>query len=144
MLDPSQVIVLLRHAAHAVTAAILSAQTALVETIRTSQEAAFFAEDSDGQMALGSQTATSVYTRVGPGPFIFGETQSSSPENEVSELYEDFDRTLSNEDFLRQDMAALTVIARNPDSREKRWLRLLLVRCGDTEDKRALVLIEGR
>ena len=128
-----------------VTAAILSAQTALVETIRISREAAFFAEDSDGRMALGSQTATSVYTRVGPGPFIFDETQSSSPEDKVSELYENFERTLSNEDFLRQDLAALTAIARNPDNREKRWLRLLLVRCGDTQDKRALVkLIEGR
>jgi hypothetical protein len=128
-----------------VSAAILSSQAALIETIRISREAAFFAEDSDGELALGSRTGTSVYTRVGPGPFIFDETQSSAPEDEVSELYEDFDRALSNEDFLRQDLEALTAIARNPDSREKRWLRLLLVRCGDTEDKRALVkLIEGR
>jgi hypothetical protein len=50
---------------------------------------------------------------VGAGPFIFDETQSSSPEAEVSELYEDFDRALSNEDFLSRDLAALTSIARN-------------------------------
>ena len=128
-----------------VAATLLSTQAALIETIRISREAAFFAQDSDGELALGSQTATSVYTRVGAGPFIFDETQSSSPEAEVSELYEDFDRALANEDFLSQDLAALTAIARNPESREKRWLRLLLARCGDTEDKRALVkLIEGR
>jgi len=128
-----------------VAATILSTQAARTETIRISREAAFFAEDSDGELALGSQTATSVYTRAGTGPFIFDETQSSSPEAEVSELYEDFDRALSNEDFLSQDRAALFAIARNPESREKRWLRLWLVRCGDTEDKRAVVkLIEGK
>ena len=82
---------------------------------------------------------------MGAGPFIFDETQSSAPEAEVSELYEDFDRALSNEDFLSRDLAALTAIARQSDSREKRWLRLWLVRCGDTEDKRALAkVIEGR
>jgi hypothetical protein len=128
-----------------VTATILSTQAAPSETIRISREAAFFAEDSDGELALGSQTATSAYTRVGAGPFRFDQTQSSSPEGQVSVLYEEFDRALSNEDFLSDDLAALTAIARNPDSREKRWLRLWLVRCGDTEDKRALVkLIEGR
>ena len=128
-----------------VAARVSSSQAALTETIRISRETAFFAEDSEGELDLGSQTATSVYTRVGAGPFIFDETQSSSPEDQVSELYEDFDRALSNEDFLSRDLAALTAIARNPESREKRWLRLWLVRCGDTEDKRALVkLIEGR
>ena len=128
-----------------VSAAILSSQAALMETIRISREAAFFVEDPDGELSLGSQITTSVYTRVGAGPFIFDQTQSSLPEDEVSELYEDFDRALSNEDFLRQDLAALTAIARNPDSREKRWLRRWLVSCGDTEDKRALVkLIEER
>lgn len=128
-----------------VAATILSVQTTPIETIRISREAAFFAEDFDGQLSLGSQTATSVYTRLGTGPFIFDQTQSGSPEDQILELYENFDRRLSNEDFLRQNLAALTAIARNPDSREKRWLRLLLVRCGDTEDKRALVkLIEER
>ncbi|HTD43521.1 MAG TPA: hypothetical protein VK687_05045 [Bryobacteraceae bacterium] len=128
-----------------VVATILSTQAARIETIRISREATFFAEDSEGELALGSQTAISVYTRMGAGPFIFDETQSSSPEAEVSELYEAFDRALSNEDFLSQDLAALTAIAGNPESREKRWLRRLLARCEDTEDKRALVkLIEGR
>ena len=128
-----------------VAATVSSSQGALTETIRISRETAFFAEDSEGELDLGSQTAISVYTRVGPGPFIFDETQSSSPEAEISELYEDFDRALSNEDFLSRDLGALTTIARQPESREKRWLRRLLARCEDTEDKRVLVkLIEGR
>ncbi len=121
-----------------VTAVIASAQPAPVETIRVAREVTFFAEDSEGEIALGSQRAASIYTRRRGRQFIFDETQSSLPESDVAELYEGFDETLSNEDFLRLDLAALTAIAHGPEAREKRWLRLFLQRCADTEEKRAL------
>jgi hypothetical protein len=121
-----------------VTAVIASAQQAPVETIRVVREVTFFAEDFEGEITLGSQRAASIYTRPGGGQFIFDETQSSLPESDVVELYEGFEETLSNEDFLRLDLAALTSIAHGAETREKRWLRLFLDRCADTEEKRAL------
>ncbi len=134
-----------RGVSRAERATILSLKSDPTESIRVQYSVEFETEDASGRsIRLGRRMDTAVYTRQRPGEdFTLDGRQSPGFSDEVDALYNDFDGDPKNEDFLKFDFTFLKKLASGPNGASKRWLRQFLANCGETTEKKQLMVVLG-
>jgi hypothetical protein len=98
------------------------------EQVRVTSTVAF---ETDTGESLGRRTVTSVYVRQKSGEYKLAPAQSGAPIPDIG--------TITNEQFLRFDMANLRKLAAEPQSPAAQWLKSFLETCKDTPDKSELL-----
>jgi hypothetical protein len=92
----------------------------------------------DPPIRLGRTEANTVYARSRVGKFRFDPKLSSAPEKEIQRVYQDFDSSMTKQEFLHYNFENLKRIASGPKGRTKTWLSRFLNRCKETPEKQEL------
>jgi hypothetical protein len=104
-----------------------------VVTVHAQYSVEYFGDDN----LLFSKTHNVVFSeRLGGDKYIFDRAHSDISEKEFDAVY-DID-SLSDEDFLKYNYAALSEIATGTDLKHKEWLRNFLPNCENTIERRRL------
>lgn len=114
---------------------VLALKAEKVEQISVAYNVEFVV--SSAGLVIARRRDTAVFTRQSDGRFVFDLAQSTTTKKEFHELYEDLD-DLSPDDFLRFNITDLKASIETPELRD--WLADYLTICGDTREKRELLV----